>query len=221
MGAHHPKKIASVLVSITLAGELLAMPTPSPPPQSGVPAASYAEPIADFPPAVKQTIKTRADSAPKSAWSRLSAAQQQALAPLSGDWEKLGAFRKEKWLELANRFSSMSLEEQSRMQDRMRDWVKLSPEQRRLARESYTRVKKLDTEQRAKQWEQYQQLSEEKKQELAASAKRKKQIVNPPRQHAGVISPQAKDAAPASKKQASPSAEVIQPSTIPLPSSTP
>jgi hypothetical protein len=223
MGANHPKKIAALLLSMTLAGVLQAMPAPTSPTPANTPAtASTITPaVASTQSAAKPAVKART-APPKSEWSKLSAAQQQALAPLAGDWARLDAFRKEKWLELANRFASMSPEEQARMQERMRDWVKLSPEQRRLARESYTRVKKLDAQQRSKQWEQYQQLPEEKKQALAATVAPKKQIVNPPRQHTGQGSLQAKNAITpsVSAKQPPPTAEVIQPSA-PLSSSTP
>lgn len=225
MGANHPKKIAALLVSMTLAGVLQAMPAPTAPtPANAQAVTTPATPAANTTQTVaKPVVKARPTPAPKSEWSKLNAAQQQALAPLAGDWSRLDTFRKEKWLELANRFASMSPEEQARMQDRMRDWVKLSPEQRRLARESYNRVKKLDAEQRAKQWEQYQQLSEEKKQQLAATVAPKKQIVNPPRLHTGPAGVQTKNAVSPSAhtKQPSPTAEVIQPSTMPLSSSTP
>lgn len=225
MGANHPKKIAALLVSLTLAGVLQAMPAPTSPVSASTPEpAPTVVPVASsVHQTIKPAVKTRPNPAPKSDWSKLSPAQQQALAPLAGDWARLDAFRKEKWLELANRFASMSPEEQVRMQDRMRDWVKLSPEQRRLARESYSRVKKLNAEQRAKQWEQYQQLSEEKKQQLAATVTPKKQIANPPRQHTGQGSAQAKNSITPSTsiKQPSPTAEVIQPSTMTLSTSTP
>lgn len=228
-GANHPWKIAALLVSVTLAGVLQAMPAPTSTDPANTPVvapavAAVATPHPNPAPAVtRPAVKARQASAPKSEWSKLSAAQQQALAPLAGDWARLDTFRKEKWLELANRFASMGPEEQARMQERMRDWVKLSPEQRRLARESYTRVKKLNAEQRSKQWEQYQQLPEEKKQALAATVAPKKQIVNPPRQHTGANNTQAKNTGKLTlpAKQPPPTAEVIQPSAIPLSTSTP
>ncbi|WP_293776852.1 DUF3106 domain-containing protein [uncultured Oxalicibacterium sp.] len=116
----------------------------------------------------------------KNDWKNLSSTQRTALAPLEKDWSRLDDFRREKWIELANRFSTMTPSDQARMQERMRDWVELSPEQRRLARENYKRVQKLKVE-KARQWEEYQQLSEEKKKELAATAVPKKPLVNPPR----------------------------------------
>jgi len=103
-------------------------------------------------------------------WSELTPAQQQALAPLASEWDKLGGFRKHKWLVIGNRFASMKPAEQRRLQERMRTWAKLTPEQRRLARESYARSKKLNQAQKSAQWRKYQQLPEEQKRKLAADA---------------------------------------------------
>ena len=112
----------------------------------------------------------------KPTWSELNAAQQQALAPLAGEWDSLDAFRKNKWLAIGNRYATMKPEEQQRMQERMRDWIKLTPEQRRMARENYSRAQKLKPDQKSAQWEQYQQLPEEEKKKLAADAAAKKKV---------------------------------------------
>lgn len=113
-------------------------------------------------------------------WTELSISQQYALSPLAAEWDKMDALRKKKWLEVGNKFVSMTLEEQQRVQERMREWLKLTPEQRRLARENYTRTKKIDPNQKSAQWEQYQQLPEEQKKKLAADMAAKKQIANLP-----------------------------------------
>lgn len=201
-------KIAALLLSITFSSVIQATPAP-------LPAPTASEPV----PAAKPVAKTRpvTKASTKSEWYKLTPMQQVALAPLAADWSRLDTFQKEKWLELANRFSTMSAAEQARMQERMRDWVKLSPEQRHLARESYARVKKLDAERKARQWEQYQQLPDEKKKELAATIAPKKQIVNPPRQHVGKNAP--KPTAPAQPSVQT--AETIHPSTTAPSSSTP
>lgn len=113
-------------------------------------------------------------NAGKSQWSNLSRAQQAALQPLAGEWNKLDAPRKQKWFDIANRFASMKPDEQARVHERMRDWIKLTPEQRRTVRENYARAKKIDPGQKSAQWEQYQQLPEEQKKKLAAEAVPKK-----------------------------------------------
>lgn len=116
----------------------------------------------------------------KPLWTDLTPAQQQALAPLAAEWDKLESIRKKKWLEIGNKFSTMKPDEQQRMQERMREWAKLTPEQRRVARESYARAKKLNPDQKSAQWQQYQQLPEEQKKKLAADAASKKHIANLP-----------------------------------------
>lgn len=116
----------------------------------------------------------------KPLWADLTPEQQQALAPLANEWDTLEAFRKNKWLEIGNRFGTMKPEEQQRIQERMRDWVRLTPEQRRLARENYVRAKKLSSDQKSAQWERYQQLPEEERKKLAAKAAAKKKVATLP-----------------------------------------
>lgn len=113
-------------------------------------------------------------------WRELTPAQQQALAPLASEWDRLDAFRKSKWLAIGNKFTTMTPDEQQRIQERMRDWIGLTPEQRRIARESYARTKKLNSDQKSARWEKYQQLPDEQKKRLAADAAAKKPIARLP-----------------------------------------
>lgn len=122
-------------------------------------------------------------------WNELTPAQQHALAPLAGEWNKMESARKEKWLVIGNKFASMTPEQQSRLQERMREWIKLTPTQRRAIRESYARAKKLDAEKKSAQWQQYQQLSDEQKKKLAES--------KPPKHVASIPTARAKASAKA------------------------
>ncbi len=97
----------------------------------------------------------------------------------------MGPIRRKKWLEIAAKYEKMTPAEQERLQARMREWVQLTPEQRRTARDSYARAKKLDSGQKSARWEQYQSLPEEEKQKLADKAKTKKNVVNLPRPKSG------------------------------------
>jgi hypothetical protein len=119
----------------------------------------------------------------KPLWSDLKPQQQQALAPLAAEWNTMEIFHKRKWLEIGNKFSTMKTDEQLRLQERMRDWAKLTPEQRRVARQSFARAKKLDPDQKSAQWQQYQQLPEEQKKKLAADGANKKHVANLPSAH--------------------------------------
>lgn len=106
-------------------------------------------------------------------WSALTPAQQATLQPLQGEWNRMDGVRRAKWLELAKRFATMKPEERQRVNERMRAWVKLTPEQRELARETYMKARKITPDQKNATWQDYQQLPEDQKRKLAASAEHK------------------------------------------------
>lgn len=152
--------------------------------------------------------KTSKISDSKAEWNDLTAAQKLTLAPLATGWDKLKLSTRKKWIEISKRFSSMNAAEQARVQERMHDWGNLTPEQRRVVRENYARTRKLDTEERAKRWAQYQQLPEEEKQKLAAEAAT---VNNRKRVTAQILS------APAKNKPAKPIQLTPQPPKPPVP----
>lgn len=123
----------------------------------------------------------------KPLWRSLTPAQQEALEPLAGEWDQMDGVRKQKWLQLASRFSSMKPEEQKRVHERMREWTKLTPEQRELARETYNRTRKIAPAQKTATWESYQQLPDEQKKKLAASATGRKAPHVVPSQASGKV----------------------------------
>jgi hypothetical protein len=170
------------------------------------PAAPAAAVKAPVPAAVKPAVTATLD---KPVWKELTRPQQIALEPLQGEWDKMEGLRKQKWLDIANRYSSMKPDEQARVQERMRAWIKMTPEERRVVRENYNLSKKIDKTQKSAQWEQYKQLPEEEKRKLAADAATKKSGANLP--------PKAtvKAGAPASAPAASP--VVPPPVTTPPP----
>lgn len=116
----------------------------------------------------------------KPLWAELTPAQQQALTPLAAEWDRLDALNKKKWLAISRKFATLQPDQQLRLQNRMRDWAKFTPEQRRVARESFARAKKLNPGQKTAEWQQYQQLPEEQKKKLAADAAAKKRVANLP-----------------------------------------
>jgi hypothetical protein len=142
-------------------------------------AAGAQAPVAPAAAATKPPVQNAPE---KPLWSTLTRTQQIALEPLAGEWDRMEAMRKQKWLEIANRYSSMKPDEQVRVHERMRDWLKLTPEERRVVRENYTRTKKIDPGHKTEEWEKYQQLPEEQKKKLAAdaAARGKKQVANLP-----------------------------------------
>jgi len=62
----------------------------------------------------------------------------------------------------------MAPAEQQRVQERMRQWMKLTPQQRELARENFSKTNKLAQGDKAANWENYKQLSAEEKRKLAS-----------------------------------------------------
>lgn len=126
----------------------------------------------------------------KPSWKELNRPQQTALEPLQNEWDGMEGLRKQQWLDIANRFGAMKPDEQQRLHERMRAWLKMTPEERRLVRENYTMTQKLDKSAKSLQWEQYQQLPEEEKRRLAAEAAAKKQVTNlPPKTQPSAVAP--------------------------------
>ncbi|CAB3720673.1 DUF3106 domain-containing protein [Paraburkholderia rhynchosiae] len=153
-------------------------PNPSP---AGTPAAGST--VAPSTPAPTLAVELPSLPGSKSplAWTRLSAAEHVALAPFEAQWDSFSEERKRKWLKIASRYSKLSPEAQKRLHDRMTEWVRMTPDQRRVARENYQVSKQLPRETRQNAWKAYQELPEELKERLAASErKRRPSVVSAP-----------------------------------------
>jgi hypothetical protein len=148
-------------------------------------AAASAEPPIDV--ERKRPVKAAAKPAPKPAarpkanvrptWAELTVEQQKILAPLKADWEALEPERRRKWIGIAKRYPTMKAQEQERIQRRMQAWAKLSPEQRRHARETYKQIVKAPPEKRAnlrQQWAEYQALPPREREAVISEPRRKK-----------------------------------------------
>lgn len=106
-------------------------------------------------------------------WKQLNAQQRTALAPLSKEWDSLPDGRKQKWLGIARRYGALGSVEQARLQDRMREWVDLSPEQRTFARNQYKKLRTASKEQKRElglKWQEYEALPKEEKERLQAAS---------------------------------------------------
>lgn len=101
-------------------------------------------------------------------WKDLSAAQQQALAPLTQLWPTMTEPHKRKWLALSQNFAQLTTDEKATLQGRMREWAALSPQQRTTARLNFAGTQQVPQEDKRAKWEAYQALSPEAKQKLAA-----------------------------------------------------
>ncbi len=103
-------------------------------------------------------------------WSELMPAQQAALKPLEREWSGVDVRSKRKWLELSARFPKLSPAEQTRVQERMSDWTRLTPKERGEARMHFQEAKQVPAEDRQARWKAYEALSPEQKRQLAARA---------------------------------------------------
>ena len=103
-------------------------------------------------------------------WHKLTSHQREALDPLKSEWSKLDAPRKHKWLEIADRFKTLSPTERSRISDRMTEWSRLTPTERGEVRLRYEEAKQLPINDRKARWRDYQKLSDEEKSRLAEQA---------------------------------------------------
>lgn len=127
-------------------------------------AEAWAQPAKDAAPPAKQEKKHKEErkkaASTRPAWAEMPADQQQILAPLKPDWDSLEPERKKKWLGIAKRYPKMKPEAQARVQRRMQDWAKLTPEQRRQARENYRVIAKQREHSRnlRDKWAEYQAL---------------------------------------------------------------
>jgi len=113
----------------------------------------------------------RATPAPL-AWAKLSVNQRTALAPFAREWDQFSDVRKRKWLKIAAQYPKLSLDEQARLHERMSEWVGMTADQRRIARENFQLSKAVPVQQREKAWAEYQRLPEDQKKKLAATERK-------------------------------------------------
>lgn len=159
-----PAPAASAASSASAAPESRPLPaTPSSAPPSAAPAARVA---------LTPSRRSRPAAPGGPTWSSLSAAQRSALHPLQHEWAGIDAARKQKWIEIAQRFPRLTPDEQARLHARMRQWVRMSPEQRNSARLTFQEAQQLPPQVRQDRWAEYLALPEPERQRLAEQAQR-------------------------------------------------
>lgn len=147
--------------------------------------------IAQLPPSTSNAkVATISEKKPDGTWEGLKPAQQKILAPLESDWDYMLPDSRKKWIQVANIYPKMSVQDQERLQSRMTSWSNLSQKERRVARENYLASLKFPAEKKAEAWTAYQKLSDEQKKKLAESeAKKKPTAANAPTLQQHPISP--------------------------------
>ena len=153
-----PRRPTLGLTALRVAGLVLAL--------CGVAGMAQAQPAR--PPAPAAPPRPASDQGP--AWSSLTPGQRAALAPLERDWAGIDAQRKGKWLEIADHYQTMPPQDQARLQARMSEWVKMTPQQRNRARLQYQEARQAPPQDRQASWEAYKALPEDQRRALANRA---------------------------------------------------
>jgi len=121
-----------------------------------------------LPPAGASSVLPTLSASAALKWAHLNANQHLALAPFAHDWDNFSDSRKLKWLKIAEQYPQLPPEAQERLHQRMTEWIHMSPDQRRLARENFQLSKAVPSQQRQKAWAAYQQLPDDQKKKLEA-----------------------------------------------------
>ncbi len=82
-----------------------------------------------------------------SSWHLLSGEQQEALAPLAQEWDKLPASDQQQLLNTAKGYKRLGGEEKARFHTSLPAWARLTPAQREAARDKYKAFQKVPLEQ--------------------------------------------------------------------------
>ncbi len=110
-------------------------------------------------------------------FSELNAAEQSVLRPLAGEWDAMNVTRKKKWRELAVKYPTLSPEEQQRLSARMQGWSRMSPDDRRAARDQFREISAPQAtrpearEHIKKQWQEYRNLPSDERARLHLESK--------------------------------------------------
>ena len=113
------------------------------------------------------------------AWTQLSAAQRGVLAPLERDWKGITPGQQQKWAAIANRFPTLPAPERERVQQRLSDWSRLSPQERANARLNFQEARQLSPQERQQQWQAYRALPADQRRALAEQSDRTRPAASP------------------------------------------
>lgn len=156
-------------------------------------------------------------------WSQLTPEQQAILAPLEKEWGEMDAFRRKKWIGIAQRYPSMTPVEQESLKRNMREWARLAPEERRIAREKYKSLLRIAPEEREaikQKWEEYSALSEQEKAQLRSKAPQQPKVKTPKKPPAGAPVQRERVATPTVDAPSSPISPIKPPKNPLRPNAT-
>lgn len=106
------------------------------------------------------------DALAATAWSELTAKQQELLEPLKNDWNSMTNAQQERWLKVGRKYESEPAERQAIMRERVSTWSELSPREKAAARENYKALKEKRQGERNSSWNSYQSLDPKQRDEF-------------------------------------------------------
>lgn len=109
-----------------------------------------------------------------SQWSELDSTHQQALSPLKNNWPELSDMQRRKWIAIVKNFSTLTPEDQTKLQERMSAWARLNPQERERARENFANSKLAKPTGKADSWEEYRALPQIERDKLASQNNKKR-----------------------------------------------
>jgi len=163
-------------------------------------------------------------------WTALTPEQKAILAPLQQEWAEMDAFRRKKWLGIAQRYPTLSPTEQASQQRNMREWARLAPEERKTARQKYQSLRRFSPEERQvvkQKWDEYSTLTDEEKERLRNKAPRRPQVKTPARPPAAapvdrrVATPHLPPPPSPLSPRKAPQSTLLPPGTRPAPAAPP
>jgi predicted DNA-binding transcriptional regulator YafY len=81
-------------------------------------------------------------------WAMLTPIQQEALAPVTQEWDSMPEKQQKRLLATTKRYPQFTANEKQRFLARLTEWSKLTPEQRDRAREKYKALSKVPSDKR-------------------------------------------------------------------------
>ncbi len=146
------------------------MPVAAPPLASDTSAAASGIGRADAAGAQRDRPAAKPSTPDDPTWNTLTVAQRAALEPLAREWASIDGDRKRKWLEIAERMPRMSSAQQARMQTRMTEWARMTPQSRAQVRLHFQEARQVAPHNRKESWDAYLALPVEQRRQLAERA---------------------------------------------------
>ena len=132
---------------------------------AGSPSGQMAEPRTASPSPSPLSVQRETSLLPlaQPLWTELTGEQQRTLEPFADEWNTWPVAEKRSWLALSDKLPSLDPVKREKMERRIAEWAKLTPEERRLARDAYRLAKERPSDTRVHEWERYRSMTQEQR----------------------------------------------------------